>query len=340
MAHDIVENKRDKKRVIFLYNILVLFVIMRIPSIDYTTHPAYQHERSLGRRYRALRLFMPGFFSALQQRMSVKAGICADGCDLGRNGAVGYHISSEKIAQLRNHAQMYIDWIEQRKQDKAASIFKEKVVQTSEKKSPELYTAVNDILSELGIIRRAEHYKGYALKLVHLAVQVGDPEDSDWRDHFIDAGIKDPPTSYFHIDGSIANMKAVMYLTDVGEENGPFRYVRGSNLPLGIWENAVRYGNDKARLDLCDIEHRKLFASLPRMLQKKSEFGNDMQEGCDELMAKEYHFLSERDGNLILFDPGGMHRGGMVESGKRIILQMNFMPSSKGGMDHKNEGEM
>ena len=313
---------------------------MRIPSINYSTHPAYQHKRSLGRRFQALRLFMPGFFSALRQRMSVKARICMDNCDLGRNGAVGYRASPEKIAQIRNHAQMYIDWIEQRKQGKAASIFKEKVMQTSEKKSPELYRLVNDVLKELGIIQRAEHYKGYPLKLVHLAVQVGDPEDSDWRDHFIDAGIKDPPTSYFHIDGSIANVKAIMYLTDVGEENGPFRYVRGSHLPLGIWENAIRYGNDKARLDWCDIEHRKLFASLPRMLQKKSEFGNDMQKGFDELLAKEYHFLSERDGNLILFDPGGMHRGGMVESGKRIILQMNFMPASKHAANHKNEGMM
>ena len=309
---------------------------MRIPSIDYRTHPAYQYTPTLRDRYEALRTFMPWFFSGLKQRIRVKPSICTDRCDLGRNGAVAYRIPSETITQLRNYAQPYIDQILENKKKKAACVSKEKAMGIEEKvmgvpkqKSPEFHKAVMNVVEELHLISRAEHYRGYPLHLTHLVVQVGDPEDSDWRDHFIDMGMKDPPTAYFHIDGSIGNMKVLIYLTEVGEENGPIGYIFGSNHVLGIIENAIRYGNDKPRLDNCRPEQRKLFAALPRILQKKSEFGNDIQTGYDELINNEHHFLSARDGNLFLFDPNGIHRGGMVTAGRRIILQMNFQPNKK-----------
>lgn len=299
---------------------------MKIPSIDYRTHPAYQYKPTLGGRYRALCMFMPWFFEALKQRMRIRPGICTDGCDLGRDGVVGYRVPPEMIARLLRHAEPYVNQILKNKQEKGVNVFKEKVLQVSERKSPKFFATVNGLLKELQIISRAEHYRGYPLYLTKLAVQVGDPEDSDWRDHFADIGVKDPPTSYFHIDGSIGDMKALVYLTDVGEENGPFQYIRGSNHVLGVFENAVRYGNDKTKFDSCDLNHRKLFAALPRMLQKKSEFGNDMQTGFDDFIKNEYHFLSARDGNLLLFDNNGLHRGGMVTTGRRIILQVNFRP--------------
>lgn len=309
---------------------------MRIPSINYRIHPAYQYTPTLRDRYKALRTFMPWFFSGLKQRIRVKPSICTDGCDLGRNGAVAHRVPPETITQLRNHAQPYIDQILENKKEKAACPPKEKAMGIEEKvigvpkqKSPEFHKAVMSLVEELHLISRAEHYRGYPLHLTHLVVQVGDPEDSDWRDHFIDIGMKDPPTAYFHIDGSIGNMKVLIYLTEVGEENGPIGYIFGSNHLPGIIENAIRYGNDKPRLDNCRPEQRKLFAALPRILQKKSEFGNDMQTGYDELINNEHRFLSARDGNLFLFDPNGIHRGGMVIAGRRIILQMNFQPIKK-----------
>jgi hypothetical protein len=39
------------------------------------------------------------------------------------------------------------------------------------------------------------------------------------------------------------------------------------------------------------------------------------------LLASE-HFFTSDEGNLILFDNNGIHRGGMVLEGKRIILQV------------------
>ena len=221
---------------------------MRIPSIDYKTHPAYQYTPTLRNRYEELRKFTPWFFSAIKQRIRVRPGICADKCDLGLNGVVAYLLSPDTIMQLRNYAQPYIDAITDAKKKKPVHAFKQKVIQVPEKKSPAFHRTVKEILKDLSIIPRAEHYRGYPLYLTHLAVQVGDPQDSDWRDHFADIGIKDPPTSYFHIDGSIGNMKALIYLNEVSEDNGPFRYILGSNHKLGIIENAIRYGNDKPRL--------------------------------------------------------------------------------------------
>ncbi|MDP3772312.1 MAG: phytanoyl-CoA dioxygenase family protein [bacterium] len=304
--------------------------MMRIPSIDYRAHPAYRYAPTIRGRYEAMRIFLPMFFGALRQRMRVRPNICTDGCELGRNGVVAYRIAPETIATLRGYAEPYISQILKNKDEKGVSIFKEKVVQVPARKSPEFFQAVAGLLDGLGIIRRAEHYRGYPLRLTNLAVQVGDPEDSDWRNHFKDVGVADPPTAYYHIDGSLGHMKALIYLTEVGEENGPFCYVPGSNTVLGVWEHAIRYANDKAKTDSCDPERRKIFAALPRAFQKKSEFGNDMREGFNALLKNEYKILSARDGNLFLFDNNILHRGGMVAQGRRIILQINFRPLNDG----------
>jgi len=46
---------------------------------------------------------------------------------------------------------------------------------------------------------------------------------------------------------------------------------------------------------------------------------------AEALLAREYKFTS-KDGNLLFFDPEGVHRGGMVDRGERIILQIALEP--------------
>lgn len=111
-----------------------------------------------------------------------------------------------------------------------------------------------------------------------------------------------------------------------GRKNGPFSFLKGTNnIKIGILECVTRISNDKARLDKCVPEKRQLFAALPRIFQKKAEFGNDLtDEGIiKDLLADEYRFTS-KDGDLIFFDNNGFHRGGMVEEGKRVIMQVTL----------------
>ena len=64
--------------------------------------------------------------------------------------------------------------------------------------------------------------------------------------------------------------------------------------------------------------NRRLFAHLPRFLQRKAEFGNDLLDGSSAsraLLASERILLSA-DGDMVVSDNvTGVHRGILVKPG-------------------------
>jgi hypothetical protein len=119
--------------------------------------------------------------------------------------------------------------------------------------------------------------------------------------------------------------KGIIYVSEVTPDTGPFSYVIGSNnFKSSTLEYLVRKANDNSRLDRCDRATRELFWALPHSLQKKSEFGNDLLDSASEataLLDNEHQFVSA-EGDMILFDNEGVHRGSMVRKGERQILQL------------------
>jgi hypothetical protein len=76
----------------------------------------------------------------------------------------------------------------------------------------------------------------------------------------------------------------------------------------------------------CKPEQRRLFHALPKLLRRKAKFGNDLppdHPGLARLLATEKRFGSA-EGDLILFDDRGMHRGGLLEEGERIMMQIRL----------------
>ena len=64
--------------------------------------------------------------------------------------------------------------------------------------------------------------------------------------------------------------------------------------------------------------------ALPRIFRKKCAFGADIinrSVESDELLRSEIKITSDK-GNLILFDPIGIHRGGMVTRGERRAVTL------------------
>jgi hypothetical protein len=246
---------------------------------------------------------------------------------MARQGAVAVRLSAEEIENIRRHAARHVAALDARRaqvppgQPRSWAEISQAVPR---KDGAELYASVRSVLKRHGIFDAAEHYVGQPLKMRAIEVQINDPADAHWREHFADAGVPDPATAYMHID-SVRRVKCMIYVTDVTDRNGPFRYVLGTNtIKIGRFEDMVRKANDLSRLDRCDRHTRELFWALPRALQKKSEFGNDLDDSAPEtaaLLASEHSFTSA-DGHLILFDNNGIHRGGMVLDGKRIVLQV------------------
>lgn len=316
-----------------------------IPTPDYRSHPAYGGlfgPPTFFQKFEAFKRFAPRFADkfrgALSNRRNLPARLVLSDrqkegypflADFIRDGAAPFKLSPEEKNNLIKNSEAHISALKNKKRSVPVGKrrFKHKVSNISKNEDPNLYSIVQNILRRRKIIEAASIYRGYQLDLKNIFIQLGDPEDRDWRDHFLDIKISDPETGYMHVDSKLQVIKCLIYLSEVGMENGPTAYVLGSNrFKSGFLEYVTRKANDDSRLDLCDSENRKLFNALPRFLQKKAEFGNDLLDSdprAQELLAREKKFTSQ-DGDLFLIDTDGVHRGGMVQEGERLMLQAIF----------------
>jgi hypothetical protein len=195
-----------------------------------------------------------------------------------------------------------------------------------EEDAPALFAALRAALRDRGALDAASHYQGRPLDLTFLKLLINRAEDAWWRSPFADVGLGNPAAISMHVD-HLWTTKAILYLTHVTEDNGPFCYCLGSNhVQIGWLEGAARRANDRADLSSCKPESRRLFHALPQRFRRKAKFGNDLEGDHPEvarLLASERRFTSA-DGDLILFDDRGIHRGGMVQAGERYMLQIRF----------------
>ena len=100
----------------------------------------------------------------------------------------------------------------------------------------------------------------------------------------------------FHFDmDRIKFIKFFFYLTDVGSHNGPHCYVRGSHkvMPESVWRDG--------RITDEDV--------------KKNFLKNDILE------------IAGPKGTVIAVDTRGLHKGKVLESGERLLLQVEFTNS-------------
>jgi len=110
---------------------------------------------------------------------------------------------------------------------------------------------------------------------------------------------------FFHFDmDRIKWLKVFIYLTDVGTDNGPHTFVRGSHRTGGIPSNLLLRGYAR----LTDEEVLKHFPS-------------------DSLLE-----FSAPRGSIIIEDTRGLHKGAHVRGAPRLILQLQFSDSLFGAV--------
>lgn len=174
-----------------------------------------------------------------------------------------------------------------------------------------------------------EAYVGSPLRISNIALQKNDDETA--LAHYGPIGSDGLPagnkTRYMHIDSTIwPTVKILIYLNDISEDGGPFRYCLGSHLQPSQFEFLVRKTNDGLKLVAEE------FLSLPEEFRQHALFG-DFVDGSDlaaaDLLGREWAVRST-DGDVICFDNNGVHRGGFVRSGYRLMLQINFLTATPG----------
>jgi len=199
---------------------------------------------------------------------------------------------------------------------------------------PRLFVEVETALDEGGVLDVFSAYSGERLGLLRLAVQVNTARETRLKYGEIDAsGAPRLKTAYFHVDSNEwPQVKALIYLSDVELDQGPFRFVKGSHRLMGDFEALVRKTNDRLR------QPPVRFLALPPEFRQHASFGDYIDEttpGAAGLLADEV-VVCDGGSDLILFDNNGVHRGGFVRSGHRFMLQCQF--DSVARMAERHEG--
>lgn len=189
--------------------------------------------------------------------------------------------------------------------------------------NPELYRWFEERLERYGVLSGSSAHLRRQVRVAHLAPQINTPRTDFWTGRFADIGLADTACNYCHVDTAHNTTKMIIYLGEVGPESGPFSYVLGSHRTgRDFFDRLVRRAIDHSGLTATDPAMRALFAALPRMLRRKGSFGQDLQDDhsiAEAILGNERRILSV-ESDCILFDPAGIHRGGMVRRGERRIV--------------------
>lgn len=186
-----------------------------------------------------------------------------------------------------------------------------------------LFEAIEALFTQSGVFDTAQAYLGRKIKLIDVNPQINDPSDDFWRRVFPDLQQPTPSCAYFHRDASGGDIKAIVYMSDVGPDNGPFGYVIGSHLmPLQRADDHVSEANDSNGMAGTGPENRRCFAALPEAWRHKGAFGNDVLDGTPlaEAIQGGLWAITGSKGSIVMFDTKGVHRGGMVVQGERRVI--------------------
>jgi hypothetical protein len=196
----------------------------------------------------------------------------------------------------------------------------------------------------LGVLDAVSAYMGKAYHVSGLALELSLPQADWWRG----TGQGVPPrTLYAHLDESIVYPKSIVYLSDVGIKNGPTTCYPGVYEDLGLnclqellgrvvhypcWREAgglKDYYGAKYHQHMSSERFRRHFMRLPPELRFDSHMGWGVLAGTDleqEFVSRE-RVMTGPPGTFIAFDGGRLfHRGGLLEDGERIVLQVIFGP--------------
>lgn len=202
----------------------------------------------------------------------------------------------------------------------------------------------NDFKSQ-AVFDSVSDYVGINYSFTGLSLELSVAGSTWWKNSI--QGVTPPRTMYAHLDESIFAPKAIVYLTDVNEKNGPTSSYPGiydglQNNPLQdiIGRIIGQVGNspDSILFDyyqksyhqsMGSLNFRKHFMLLPDLLKFNSHFGWDIlaSAALEDCIADREEVLLGEAGNFVVFDGSRLlHRGGLIEQGERLVLQVIFWP--------------
>ena len=190
-------------------------------------------------------------------------------------------------------------------------------------------------------------YVGIKYSYTGLALELSVEGSTWWRNAI--QGVLPPKTMYAHLDESVYAPKAIIYLSNVNHKNGPtssypevYDSLKNNNLQDIIGRVIGRVGSDSNSIlfdyysrsyhqSMGSENFRRHFMLLPEVLRFNSHFGWDIlaDTELEDFVADQEEVMLGGPGKFVVFDGSRLlHRGGLIEHGERLVLQVVFCPKS------------
>lgn len=259
--------------------------------------------------------------------------------DFHEKGYARFHLSPNRLARLQEVVAPDVDRLRRRGAERSDDIA------IAPPQDHEAYRIVNDHCREIGVFDAISAYYGEAHSYAGFVIHVSQPRDT-WFHVYDDVGLPMPTTAQMHFDQAFQVPKSMLYLNDVGVDQGPFSLMEKSDpwqyfgAELALRKEMLfaiqRYVGEVHKRQIRDnmsafrfTEARAAIASLPKSLRQTGHPGDAIVDGTPlsaELLAAE-HRLAGEAGSMPVFTGGHvLHRGGLVTRGERIALQVVFPP--------------
>lgn len=200
----------------------------------------------------------------------------------------------------------------------------------------------------LGIFDIVSDFVGIDYRFTGMSLELSYEGSTWWRDAI--GNDKAPKTMYAHLDESIFAPKSIVYLSDVRTENGPTSiypsaYPEMGNNPLqDIVGRVIGKVGSQSSSKLFDFynktyhqsagspKFREHFMRLPESIRFNSHLGWEVLPDSpleEALSSREIEMLGPA-GTFVVFDGSNLlHRGGLIETGERVVLQVVFYPGKR-----------
>jgi hypothetical protein len=196
-----------------------------------------------------------------------------------------------------------------------------------------------------GTFSKITEYVGIDYNYTGASLELSVAGSTWWQDTVND--IDTPKTVYAHLDESVYLPKAIVYLSEVNENNGPTTLYPNKydelNVPIfadivgRVISNVGSRDDSKLKEFYSKPYHqssgsknfREHFSKLPQEIRMSSHFGWDILPGSDleANLAQSEIAMTGGPGKTIVFDGSRLlHRGGLITEGDRLVLQVVFYP--------------
>lgn len=279
--------------------------------------------------------------------VNARARECAEQIDA--EGTMVWEVPDRWMNPLREFLQEDLDALRRRADDGAGEIL---VCNPGELQQ----SLLRDFCVSEGVFDALSALYGVRFSKIGYALHVSHPGDT-WYRVYDDLGLPVSDTAQMHYDLGVEVPKAMVYLNDVYEEQGPFSTVPASHKwdDLGFWlsfrkevtYSLHRFAKDQKYPDVGgngspfrNVETRKAFASMPAEIRSTSHPGDQILNGTElsSALMKQERPITGAAGTMGLFTGAHvLHRGGIARKGQRWALQVCFWPEESIKLPSKEE---